>query len=237
VSKKKADERREKLDQVRREQQAADRRRNLLFGGLGAGLAVLIIGGSLVAVQRTEAAKPENKELAAFGVSAADADCGDLLKESSSGQNDHVPPVDAQGQATVIDYTTVPPAFGPHLAAPAPFERAFYTDRDRPAMEALVHNLEHGYVVVWYDPELAEDQIEDLRGTVAKLRASEETRKVIASAWDPTYGAFPEDAAIGMSHWGVKEGVRQFCGAVSGEAIGAFAVEHPPTESPEPFGA
>jgi hypothetical protein len=237
VSKKKADERREVLDQVRREQQAADRRRNLLFGGVGAALAVLIIGGSIVAVQRTEANKPENRELASFGVSAASAECGDLLKESSSGQNDHVPPVDANGQATVVDYTTVPPAFGPHFGAPAPFERSFYTDRDRPAMEELVHNLEHGYVVVWYDADLADDQIDDLRGAVENLRSREETQKIIASAWDDAYGEFPSDTAIAMSHWGVKEGVRQLCGAVSGEAIGDFADKHPPTDSPEPFGA
>jgi hypothetical protein len=224
---------------MRREQQAADRRRNLLFGGIGGALALVIIGGSVFAVQRTEANKPENKELSAFGVSAADADCRDVIEDKPKSEdiNNHVPPVDAEGKPTVVSYETSPPSYGPHFGAPAPFEREFYTERDRPAMEELVHNLEHGYVVVWYDPALPEDQIEDLRGVVTNLRSREETKKVIASAWDPEYGGFDDDAKVAMSHWGRENSARQFCGAVSGEAIGDFAVGHPPTDSPEPFGA
>jgi hypothetical protein len=239
MSKAKANERREKLDAMRREQQAADRKRNLLFGGIGGVLALAIIGGSVFAVQRTEANKPENKELASFGVSAADAACTDVIEDKPKSEdiNNHVPPVDAQGNVTVVSYETTPPSYGPHFGAPAPFEREFYTDRDRPAMEELVHNLEHGYVVVWYDPSLPAEQIDDLRGVVANLRANQETQKIIASAWDPAYGTFDDDAKVAMSHWGRENSARQLCGAVSGEVIGAFANEHPPTESPEPFGA
>ena len=41
--------------------------------------------------------------------------------------------------------------------APAPFNRKFYTDKDRPELEALVHNLEHGYTILWYDDTIADD--------------------------------------------------------------------------------
>jgi hypothetical protein len=237
MTKDKPADRRQRIDEIKREQQAADRKRNLLFGGIGGLIALVIIGGSVFAVQRTEANKPENRALESFGVSADDASCAKVVKTASSGVNNHVPPTKEDGSKTVVDYTTVPPAFGPHYGAPAPFERGFYTDRDKPAMETLVHNLEHGYVVVWYDPSLPDDDREELQGVIAKLRTNNATAKVMASPWDDSYGSLPDGTSIAMSHWGVKAGSRQLCGAVSGEAINAFVVAHPPTDSPEPNGA
>lgn len=237
MTKEKPADRRQRIEEIKREQQAADRRRNLLFGGIGGLIALVIVGGSVFAVQRTEAGKPENRAFESFGVSAADASCGEVLSTKSSGVNNHVQPTQPDGTKTVVDYTTVPPSFGPHFGNPAPFERGFYTDRDRPAMEELVHNLEHGYVVVWYDPAISGDDKSELEGTVAKLRSENATAKVIASPWDATYGKLPEGTTIAMSHWGVKEGSRQLCGAVSGEAINAFVIANPPTDSPEPNGA
>jgi hypothetical protein len=237
MPKEKSSDRRQRIEEIKREQQAADRKRNLLFGGIGGVIALAIIGGSVLAVQRTEAAKPENRALDSFGVPAADASCGEVLSTKSSGVNNHVSPVQQDGSKTVVDYTTVPPAFGPHFDAPAPFERGFYNERDRPAMETLVHNLEHGYVVVWYDPALSDDDKGEIEGTIAKLRTENATAKVVASPWDSAYGKLPEDTAVAMSHWGVKAGARQLCGAVSGEAINAFVLAHPPTDSPEPNGA
>lgn len=237
MSNAKSDDRRNRLDEVKRQQQAADRKRNLLFGGIGGIVALAIVGGSVFAVQRTEANKPENREIASFGVPAADASCEKVEKTKSSGVNNHVNPTQPDGKPTVVKYATVPPSFGPHYGAPAPFERGFYTERDRPAMEELVHNLEHGYVVVWYDPALSADDASDVEGIVTKLRTTPETQKVIASAWDDAYGALPDGTAIALSHWGVANGTRQLCGAVSGEAIQEFVVANPPSDSPEPFGA
>lgn len=237
MSKSKANDRREQLDKIRKEQQAADRKRTWLFGGIGAVAAVAIIGGSIVAVQQVEANKPENKALAAFGVAAADAACTDEQKTPSEGVNNHVPNVDEAGNKTVVEYTSVPPSFGAHYGAPAPFERGFYTDRDKPAMEELVHNLEHGYVVVWYDPALSDDQTQALEDTVSNLRGNADTQKIIASAWDPAYGELPDGKQVALSHWGTKEGVIKHCGSVSGEVIGQFAKDYPASDSPEPFGA
>lgn len=228
---------RRRVDEIKREQQAADRRRNLLFGGIGGLIALIIVGGSIVAVQRTEANKPENRALESFGVSAAEASCGEVLKTKSSGVNNHVQPTQTDGSKTVVDYTTVPPAFGPHYGTPAPFELGFYGERDRPDMEALVHNLEHGYVVVWYDPALSGEDLTAVEGTVLKLRTENATAKVIASPWDDSYGSLPDGTSIAMSHWGVKAGSRQLCAGVSGEAISAFVVAHPPSDSPEPNAA
>ena len=53
---------------------------------------------------------------------------------------------------TKVDYETVPPSHGAHFAAPAVSDRKFYTAADRPELETLVHNLEHGYTVLGDGP-------------------------------------------------------------------------------------
>ncbi len=54
----------------------------------------------------------------------------------------HVRPGDAHEP-----YNSDPPTSGAHYAQPAP--AGFY--RDAPADEVLVHNLEDGYVIIWYN--------------------------------------------------------------------------------------
>ena len=60
-------------------------------------------------------------------------------------------------------YKTVPPSYGPHWATPVLGSRPFYTVKDRPQMEQLVHNLEHGYTIVWYDSTIKGDQLTALK--------------------------------------------------------------------------
>jgi hypothetical protein len=47
-----------------------------------------------------------------------------------------------------VEYQTMPPTSGPHF--PDPTAPGFYTSR--PAFGYLVHSLEHGSVVIYYDP-------------------------------------------------------------------------------------
>jgi hypothetical protein len=58
---------------------------------------------------------------------------------------EHIP----DGQKAV-DYNSDPPTSGQHYALPA--EAGFYNEA--PADETLVHNLEHGHVVIYYNCEL-----------------------------------------------------------------------------------
>jgi hypothetical protein len=55
-----------------------------------------------------------------------------------------------------VDYGTMPPASGPHF--PDPTAPGFYTAR--PAFGYLVHSLEHGSVVIYYDPAQLTPEIE-----------------------------------------------------------------------------
>ena len=60
-----------------------------------------------------------------------------------------------EGQAHVQDgqlvqYGTSPPTSGPHYSVPA--EPGFYTPDSGIEPERLVHNMEHGQIVIWYRP-------------------------------------------------------------------------------------
>lgn len=65
--------------------------------------------------------------------------------------NQHVP------SGTDIDYERIPPLSGPHYGGAAT-DAGFYTDR--PAFGSLVHTLEHGAVVIYYDPSALPDDVE-----------------------------------------------------------------------------
>ena len=60
-------------------------------------------------------------------------------------------------------YNSNPPTSGPHYAVPA--DTGFYEDSTTMDPEQLVHNLEHGQIVIWYRPTvngLLEEQVEQL---------------------------------------------------------------------------
>lgn len=101
-----------------------------------------------------------------------------------------------------------------------------------------MHNLEHGYTIVWYDESTPKDQVDELKKLAPLTRDDKYAGpKFIVSAWDQTRGAFPSGKHIAMSHWGAKEGHRQLCGSVSGAAIATFVQDYPYTDSPEPNAA
>ena len=106
-------------------------------------------------------------------------------------------------------------------------------------MEDLVHNLEHGYTIVWYDKTITGAALQDLKDLSDSARGKNETAngKFIVSAWDDSYGKLPSGKHIALSHWGAKAGHRQLCGDVSGAAVQSFIKKFPFSDSPEPGAA
>jgi Protein of unknown function (DUF3105) len=230
--------RRAKIEEVRRQQRAAERRKTLIFVGVAAVIALAIVAAAAWPLYSEWRDDPSRQSVSDFGVALASAQCDTEQTAPASGTNEHVGPGTEKPDATKVNYPTVPPAFGQHFAQPAPFTRKFYTASDRPPMEQLVHNLEHGYNVVWYDDTVKGEQLDDLRALAEKIGNDEDGNPYfIVSAWDTAYGAFPAGKHIGMSHWGAKQGIRQMCGQVSGEAIERFVKAHPKSDSPEPNAA
>jgi Protein of unknown function (DUF3105) len=75
-----------------------------------------------------------------------------VVKGDSAGH--HVTSLNAK-----IKYNTFPPSSGTHYYQPAVWD--FYTDPVNPIQ--VVHNEEHGGVIIWWGPDVPESTIEQLR--------------------------------------------------------------------------
>jgi Protein of unknown function (DUF3105) len=230
-------DRKARVEEMRRQQKAQERRKNILFIGIASVVALIIVAAAATPAILGWLNDPAREEASSFGASAAAASCDAVISEEASGVGTHVGPGTDSPDTTRVEYATVPPTFGQHYAIPAPFSRKFYTADDRPPMEQLVHNLEHGYTVVWYDDTIGGDQLDALRDLSDNISSQEGSEKFIVSAWDASYGDFPEGKHVALSHWGAEQGHRQLCGQVSGEVIEDFVQTYPSTDSPEPNGA
>jgi hypothetical protein len=227
-------DRKAKLDEVRKAQQATERRRTLLVAS-AAGVVVLSLVAAVGVVIRNQVAA---SDMTKIGVTAAAASCDAVTNDAVTGVSDHVGPGTPTPNETTVKYATIPPSSGKHFAVPITPARAFYTASDRPVLETLVHNLEHGYTIVWYDATTPQKQQDDLKKLAPLARDDDNAGpKFIVSAWDESRGAFPTGKHIAMSHWGAKNGHRQLCGQVSGEAIQTFVQKYPFSDSPEPGAA
>jgi hypothetical protein len=227
-------DRKARVEQMRKQQEAAERRRTLLVVG-AAVAAVLVLTGVVFKVVRDAQAQ---KDPANTGVAAAAASCDPVTSDPVVGSGVHVGPQTDQPTVTKVKYKTVPPTSGEHFVSPAYPALAFYSKDDRPAMEVLVHNLEHGYTVLWYTSATPQAQVDQLKQLSDQVRSMRETGgKFIVSAWDDSYGTFPAGKTIGVSHWGAKTGHRLLCSSVSGAAVKSFVTSYPSTDAPEPNGA
>ena len=150
-----------------------------------------------------------------------------MSTKPATGVSDHRP----EG---VLSYDTVPPSFGPHRPVPAPFERKFYTAEDRPEIETLVHNLEHGYTVLWYDGAKVKDTALLKEIATQGDKQTESSGKFKVVEWDSQRGAFPADKPSALVHWAKDAGHRQMCGDLSGQAVADFVKKYPASDTQEP---
>lgn len=188
--------------------------------------------------------RARNATITDFGVAAAAASCDPVDEHPATGNQEHV------AEGTQVTYDQTPPDSGKHYPSPASFSKHFYTVDDRPAVETLVHNLEHGYTVVWYRADAPSDEIDTLQ-KIAKTFSSDDldaTQKFIAAPWSTDDGeGFPAGKNLVLTRWTAdpanptdttaQRGVRQPCGSVSGPAIADFMAKYPEASSPEPGGA
>ena len=113
-------------------------------------------------------------------------------------------------------------------------------------MEDLVHNLEHGYTVLWYDVTAGAGKKAELEQLARVANKTEWAKnKFIVSAWDTSYGELPAGKKFALSHWSAtlsadgtkvasQAGHRELCGDLSGAVVKAFVQEFPLTSAPEP---
>jgi hypothetical protein len=237
MAKPKDKDRRAVVEQLRKEQQRAEKRRTSLIIVASAVVALAII--AVPAWQLFQQEQAAAGDLETIGMAAGEAGCQDVTTESAAGNNDH------REEGSQIAYPEAPPAFGPHYNITAPFARKFYAAGDRPDLPYLVHNLEHGYNILWYDETVADDsdQLAAVKAISKKFEGEEMDDKFIVAPWTEEDGkAFPEGTHVALTHWSIGEdpdgkeqvGVWQYCEAPSGEAVSQFVADYPYTDSPEP---
>jgi hypothetical protein len=242
---KKNDDRRARLEAMRREAQRAERRRTMAVIGICAVVAVAIIAatGYYLLTQDEPVADASFTDGGTIGASGDSAGCDNIGLRAADGSADHAP------AGTQIDYPHSPPAFGQHWAEQAPPGTTFYTVEDRPEVEQLVHNLEHGYTVLWYDETIADDpealsQVEAIAQPFAGRQ--DPGGKFIAAPWTSDDGAFPEGKHVALTHWSADgeaaaseqgQGDWLYCAEPSADVVSDFMARFPPTDALEPNAA
>ncbi len=248
--------RREVADQLMSQQKRADKRQGLIIVGACVGVAVLIIGLAAFRPIKDWWDLRSYNDLQISEIGAAASQCSPVITKAASGTQDHVDP------GVDVDYPEAPPAFGRHEVYPDDMSRKLYTKTDRPRTEMLVHNLEHGYTILWFrDIDRSGEEWDDLKAIAEKLKGTGNFRlKFKAVEWtegDWTNGGEPWTDADGneidtskmkvaLTHWSKggedvdlsdvdkQVGVWQFCPTVSGEALDAMMIDYPYLDSPEP---
>ncbi|MEV8373551.1 DUF3105 domain-containing protein [Kribbella sp. NPDC056861] len=230
--------RRELVEKMQRDQARGDkvRTRMIIAACMVVGLAII----AYPAIKLIQDSQTRNQSITDLGVKASEASCDAVIDDKASGTQDHQP------DGTMIPYPVSPPSSGPHYATWAPLSKKFYADSDRPPVPNLVHNLEHGYTILWYNEKTMNDKdqvalVEKI--SKAKLPDSANTKFIAAPFKASDGGAWPKDKNIAFSHWSGNAqgqttafGHRQFCGSVSGEALKNFMDKYPALDAQEPNG-
>jgi hypothetical protein len=235
-------ERQALIDNAMKKQRGAEKRRSNLIVGVCVLIALGLVGAASYQPIKSYFDLRQFDSLEISEVGAPASVCQDVVTEDATDVNNHV------AQGTEVTYETSPPAFGPHWnvagVAPAPFTEKFYNADDRPPLEALVHNLEHGYTILWYDESVADDagQVSEIKA-IAKKFDLDDTNfrlKFIAAPWessDEDGEPFPEGQHVAFTHWKGDEssstGVWQYCSETSGAALETFMADYPYTDAPE----
>lgn len=243
-------DRRATVEQMRKQAQAAERRRTLTVVAVCVVVGLIIVGLAGFTLYQNEQEKKDLAEqsLSDLGASAQSAGCSAVLEEEATGAGQHV--------SEPVGYETTPPAYGPHFDITADPSTHFYDAGDRPPVEQLVHNLEHGWTIVWYDESVADDddQMKALEATAAKLDAegSDPKSNVIIAPWTSDDGdPIADGKHIAFTHWSVHQpvydpeffkteqidsfGQSQYCDTFSGGALEEFTTKYPYDDAPEGF--
>ena len=154
-------------EQMRVRQRQQQFRTKFLWGGLG--LVVLVGIGAII----WQGARPR---------------AGETMPIM---QSTHIPKDSDPGQ-----YNSDPPTSGPHYADE--LDAGFYeTNNYQYPAGYLTHNLEHGYIIFWYNcAKLDEGACVELKSQLKSLIDEFNNVKVIAYPWDSL------DVPVAMTSWG-----------------------------------
>lgn len=151
------------------------RKRNLTIGAWSLGIIVVIAG--------------------IFYVAKNYANSNDLMGDAVAiSSSEHVSADTVPGP-----YSSNPPAGGPHFAES--YSARFFQETDLPTLAKnpqgyLVHSLEHGYVIFWYNCQIPGTDCTVLKQTIQKVMDETGGTKLIAFPWADM------EVPLTMTSWG-----------------------------------
>jgi len=210
-------DRRQRLEELRKQQRAAERRKNFIFTGSAIFIAVALIAGAVIPTYlHDKANKAKEKPGHQFAPTAAErsAGCLGVHNDALAASGLHV--------TTPIDYSKekygdtrggtppIPPSGGRHNSISLGDKTRFYPLADKPRPERAVHNLEHGYVVAWYDAKLPSKDVDTLKNLSTTLP------RFLAVGW--AQGDLPAGKHVVLTSWGRTDR----CATASADVIRNF---------------
>jgi Protein of unknown function (DUF3105) len=166
---------------ARRLEEKRRRQRTLLWTAVAV-VSLLALVGLIVFMGRDEP-QAENQPVAAEALAAGREQAGsEGVRTFPVAGQDHIDPGEQPD-----NWNSNPPTSGDHLATPLP-PGVYQTDQD---MRALVHNQEHGYVVILYKG-IPPDQVDQLRQFVEARDGS----KLVLAPWSAL-----ESNGVALTAW------------------------------------
>lgn len=148
-------------------------------------VVVLVAGVGAFALTRPEEARadPQNLLAAAPGATKA-AGCG-KVETVGPYQPQNRDQAHVGSQPPLSTYPSVPPASGPHNEIP--LGAGVYASP--PAIDRVIHSLEHGAAVVWYSPDASGETVDRIKGFYGETDVGS---RVIVAPYD-----YPDQGAAG----------------------------------------
>src|SRR4029079_11319838 len=105
-------ERRDRVEELRKQAKAAERRRSLMIIAACSVVALLIVGIAVISIvnQKNEEKKIAAQELTDIGSAAEAAGCTAIKEKDATGAGQHT--------TAKVTYDTVPPSYGKHNPTP-----------------------------------------------------------------------------------------------------------------------
>lgn len=216
-------DRRQRLEELRKQQKASERRKNFMFAGSAVLVAIILIAAAVIPAyihDRNKKAKEKAGYQAAPTALEKAAGCLGVHNDPVSPAAEHIP--------TPIDYTKesygdtrdgtppIPPTGGKHNAVSLGDTTRFYPLSEKPRPERAVHNLEHGYIVAWYDSQLPASDVSKLQALTTQPQYS---RLLVVGWWQ---SALPDNKHVVLTSWGRTDR----CSSVSEAMIQSFYAKH-----------
>lgn len=219
-------DRRQRIEDMRKQQRAAERRKNFMFTGAAIVVAlILILAAVIPAYLHDKHQKAKAKQ--ATKVLQLKPTAAETTDGCSGVHQDPVSPA-AQHVTTAIDYTKskygdteggaspIPPSGGQHNPISLGDTNRFYPLSEKPRPERAVHNLEHGYIVVWYDSKLPASEVTKLE---AMAKSPKLSRLLVVGWWQSD---LPDNKHVVLTSWGRTER----CNTLSDAVVNNYYAKH-----------